>query len=89
MVVADPSRVAALRRVADGLTAALPGVRSCPADFGTRYRLAFAPSVTAGPALVYTADNCGDVQVSRSGRELGNLAEDTALSAVFARSLGT
>lgn len=90
IVVSVPSQVERLRDAADGLVPAAPGVRSCPADLGTRYVVAFATSPTAAPDMVFTAGSCGFVQVTgRGGQHLSTLSNDTAFTETYDRVLGS
>jgi hypothetical protein len=89
IVVSVPSQVERLRGAADGLVPAAPGARSCPADLGTRYVVAFATSPTAAPDMNFTSGSCGLVQVTgRGGQHLSTLSNDTAFTEAYDRVPG-
>jgi hypothetical protein len=90
IVVSAPSQVERLRDAADGLVPAVPGVRSCPADLGTGYVVAFATLPTAAPDMTFAAGSCGFVQVTgRGGQHLGTLANDGMFTDTYDRMLGS
>lgn len=77
VVVTDASTLAGLRAPADGLHAANPGVRSCPADLGTRYVVAFSRAVGTSPGRTFTAGSCGQVTVTdTAARTIATLSDD-------------
>lgn len=89
VVVTDPTTVGKLRIAADGLQAATPGARSCPADLGTRYVVAFGPATGAAPNRTYTAGSCGEVAVAgASGKTIATLSDDQAFDAAYRQVLG-
>jgi len=88
VVVRDPARFAALARSVDDLTPALPGVESCPADFGTRYVVAFSTTEAAAPDVEFTAGDCDHVTVSADGHQLGVLADSPTFRAAYLSALG-
>jgi hypothetical protein len=68
--VTDPTQVARIVALADGLTVYPPGVRSCPADFGGAMRLAFLARPGGRVLARFTAEygGCGGVSVSIGGK---------------------
>lgn len=88
VLVTDPAGFRELADSANRLRTDLPGVRSCPADVGTRYGIAFSRSVGAEPDLVLTAGICGAVLASARGIELGVLSDSRAFSTAYLGALG-
>jgi hypothetical protein len=88
VTVTDPATLAQLISAANGLPAAYPGAVSCPADFGTRYQVAFELRPGAAPNLTFTAGTCGFVTVTRADGSTAGLGNDTAFSTAYDRVLG-
>lgn len=89
VTVTAPGTVRRLRQAADGLPVRVPGVYSCPADFGTRYIVAFARTAGARADRTFTAGSCDDVTVTGpSGRVVATLADDSAFAHAYRQVLG-
>lgn len=89
VTVTDAATVRRLRAAADGLPMSLPGPRSCPADVGTRYVVAFARAAGAPPDRTYVAGSCDLVSVTgTSGRTIAVLADSTGFDAAYRAVLG-
>lgn len=88
VTVTDAATVRRLRAAADGLPMSLPGPRSCPADVGTRYVVAFARA-GAPPDRTYVAGSCDLVSVTGpSGRTIAILADSTGFDHAYRAVLG-
>ncbi len=84
ITVRDPARVQAVAAALCALPAVGPGPVSCPADFGSAYRLVFAAGGQPYPPVLIKATGCRTV----SG--LGPVrATSAAFWIVLARELGT
>ncbi len=89
VTVTDAATVQRLRATADGLPMSLPGTRSCPADVGTRYVVAFARAAGARPDRTYVAGSCDLVSVTGpSGQTIATLADDGGFDAAYRAVLG-
>ena len=74
------------RRVSDALNALRPAPkgRSCPADFGLRYRLSFNEAARVSLSVVIEGDGCAEVVFTQSDRR----ATDDAFWDLLADALG-
>ncbi len=76
VVVTSRELVAKLRAAADQLQVMAVMPMSCPADFGVRYVVAFAPSAQAAPNITFTAGVCWNlVDVSAGSPHQGGGAD--------------
>jgi hypothetical protein len=68
--VTSAHKIAQLIVLLNSLSAAQPGVRSCPADFGISVRLAFYPTFRGSPSAVAEIDpqGCGGVGLTLNGK---------------------
>jgi hypothetical protein len=87
--VRSAKRIEAIVARLNSLPATQPGLRSCPADFGVRVRLAFYARRGAPPSAVAEADpaGCGEVQLTIGGTPQPSL-EGGRLIDVIDRVLG-
>lgn len=71
LVVTTARKIRAIVALLDALPAAQPGVRSCPADFGIRVRLAFYAGHGRRPLVLAVVDphGCGGVQLTIGGTQ--------------------
>lgn len=88
VVITDQAAVARLAAAADQLPAALPATRSCPADLGTSYVVAFAPATRAAPDITYTTGSCGEVVVTSHAHQVGVLSSDQDFDLAYRQVLG-
>lgn len=83
--VTDPAKVARIVALADALPVFPPGVRPCPADFGSAMRVTFLAR-PGGPVLARLSaqyGGCGSVSVGIAGRNQPALSAWTTSGSLF------